>query len=395
MLYIFAIKHYCFLCPVLCAWEYYMVSNQTTYKVAGSMSRPALVVDTNFILEHIDILDKLREFAPVAGYVVVIPYTVIEELDGIKSTRNDDKSRLARAAMNWLMRYFGEGSPGIVGQKMTEIVQPNLRADDAILDCCLYFQDVKHCYTVLLSGDHNLCVKALVHRIKTVTYRDGLTAGEIAHKIMSHAVETPVHVDETPATYDEMDVEMDVDMDDYEVQPAQVEPEARQSIQVPQTKPERQSSTQVPQREPLRDVQAPQTQPEREKAQKETSCESPYDIQVTLLTNLSTAIDNVMHKAFEPYELNKFRYRQCNPFAGLGPFQETFKRYNISVFGDYISRSMSTQLINFTPRNLKTKQQVQSFLELWGAAWLHLTDKSEVQQVRGELAKLQAQADRL
>ncbi|KAK9471384.1 PIN domain-containing protein, partial [Dipodascopsis tothii] len=157
------------------------------------------IVDTNFVLSHLRILDEMVVYAAVYRHVVVFPWTVIKELDGLKNStrvnmvkeKDNNKTtpqvvgQLARRAGNWLFQLFARTDPGVRGQKKDEkLEEAKLSPDDSILDCCRFFRERTGVRTILLSNDRNLCVKALVYSILTVTYVPGLTAQYILNRIL-------------------------------------------------------------------------------------------------------------------------------------------------------------------------------------------------------------------
>lgn len=155
-----------------------------------------LVVDTNFILSHLSLLNDLERLLHtkyMGAYQIVIPKQVVHELDGLKDAdRSIDSrhsiSRLARSAIDWCYLHFHESMPTVTGQRLHERIDKNALKDNAILDCCLYFQNVENGgnnMVVLLSNDKNLCVKALVNNVLTISYRPGMTADLIAGNVVS------------------------------------------------------------------------------------------------------------------------------------------------------------------------------------------------------------------
>lgn len=155
-----------------------------------------LVVDTNFILSHLTLLNDLELLLHqkyMGAYQIVIPKQVVHELDGLKDANKtiDSKhsiSHLARSAIDWCYLHFHESIPTVAGQRLHERIDKNALKDNAILDCCLYFQNVENGgnnMVVLLSNDKNLCVKALVNNILTISYRSGMTAELIADNVVA------------------------------------------------------------------------------------------------------------------------------------------------------------------------------------------------------------------
>lgn len=172
----------------------------------------ALVVDTNFMLTHLDIVEELKELAEQYNQVIVIPWIVVQELDGLKSSTRKNYHRsssasssnsssgedtittetigfLARKATAWIYQVFAQRDSRVVGQKLTQRIDKNLRGDDSILDCCLYFQEEYLLLTIILSNDRNMCNKSLVHNIKTVTFTKSLTAKQISEMVQAEVPE--------------------------------------------------------------------------------------------------------------------------------------------------------------------------------------------------------------
>lgn len=164
-----------------------------------------LIVDTNFILSHLSLLNELEKLLHskyMGVYQIVIPKQVIHELDGLKdadksfshSSNIESKhsmSNLARSAIDWCYSHFHDSIPTVTGQRLHERIDKNAIKDNAILDCCLYFQNIENNgnnMAVLLSNDKNLCVKALVNNILTISYRQGMNAELIASNILNELI---------------------------------------------------------------------------------------------------------------------------------------------------------------------------------------------------------------
>ncbi|KAK9388392.1 PIN domain-containing protein [Lipomyces mesembrius] len=148
------------------------------------------VVDTNFVISHLRILNDLVAQYPKFGNLLVFPETVIDELDGLKtaeppsnvslqSRHQNDIALLARRANDWLFKLLARSEPTIRGQQANEKIERNLFGDKSILDCCRFFQEMRHKPVVLLSNDKNLCVQALIYSIRTVSFVPGLTARDL------------------------------------------------------------------------------------------------------------------------------------------------------------------------------------------------------------------------
>ncbi|KAK7206912.1 PIN domain-containing protein [Myxozyma melibiosi] len=133
-----------------------------------------LVVDTNFAISHLKIIDELVALQGDFGYLIVVPTTVVRELDGLKkdngpwsrtqSNKNSDVAVYARQAIRWLFRALAVSHPAVRPQRLDERhSDKDMAADDSILDCCWYFQKNRDKPVCLLSGDYNLCIKALAN----------------------------------------------------------------------------------------------------------------------------------------------------------------------------------------------------------------------------------------
>lgn len=100
------------------------------------------VIDTNFILSHLQLVNNLALSHPRWRNVTVMPWATIQELDGLKkSARQNDGievAKLARSAINWAYRAFGRRDPGVWAQiKQEKCDNDASHGDAAILDCCV------------------------------------------------------------------------------------------------------------------------------------------------------------------------------------------------------------------------------------------------------------------
>lgn len=153
----------------------------TGTEIITQSDKTIFVVDTNFVISHLNTLEELRKLSHQFNHVIVAPITTVRELDGLKTTDDPNIAKLARFGNDWLFRNLGTRNSGIVGQRLNERLNPNAKKDDAILDCCLYLQQkLNHKLVILLSNDKNLCLKALAEGLLTVSYRPGMTADMIA-----------------------------------------------------------------------------------------------------------------------------------------------------------------------------------------------------------------------
>lgn len=150
-----------------------------------------LVVDTNFMISNLDIVNDIVSYAPAGLFFIVVPSTVLAELDGLKL---DSKVCLeARAANLWIHEQLAMGTPQVRGQRRLERLDVTARKDDAILDCCLWLHEHHgDDLVVLLSNDKNLCAKALVDDIKTISYQLGMTGVQIVDVVYQERLNQPV-----------------------------------------------------------------------------------------------------------------------------------------------------------------------------------------------------------
>ncbi|KAI1311042.1 hypothetical protein EDD11_003584 [Mortierella claussenii] len=169
----------------------------STYSNDDSDPDAVVVFDTNVLISHLNFLhlliqkygsepQKNESALPTSTrkpYVIfVVPWVVVQELDGLKSSGGCrgggevDVADKARRAIRYLQDELGrpEQSRRLRGQKISEHIEKQEQNDDNILDCCRYFrqlypnkQDTK---INLFSNDRNLCVKALIHEFRTISW---------------------------------------------------------------------------------------------------------------------------------------------------------------------------------------------------------------------------------
>ncbi|XP_076171131.1 swt1 RNA endoribonuclease [Ptiloglossa arizonensis] len=141
-----------------------------------------IVVDTNVFLSNIEAIELAKEttFKIYDQPVIVIPWTVIRELDYIKDDNGKTKSVTlcvkARKAVNYINKLFSSKHPRIIGQTREDVARNKEKfsidcPDDEILQTCLQIRDFEKS-VVLLSYDINLCNKAMVYDIMTLGRND-------------------------------------------------------------------------------------------------------------------------------------------------------------------------------------------------------------------------------
>ncbi|KAI8327999.1 PIN domain-containing protein [Chlamydoabsidia padenii] len=138
------------------------------------------VVDTNFLISNLSYLIQLLQQAEQQqdSLLIVIPWTVVLELDGLKNSQRVSNSTdrlgdLARKATRFLEATFQRKSPALRGQRSDETFDressQKVMGDDRILDCCLYFRYHLEKPVLLLSNDRNLSIKAMIHHIDALS----------------------------------------------------------------------------------------------------------------------------------------------------------------------------------------------------------------------------------
>lgn len=111
-----------------------------------------LVVDTNFLVSDLTIVQSVQAWHSKFKHVIVIPWTVIQErtssqlksltaVDGLKNSKRTQKGKsiggLAREAIRWAQDSLHSNNGSVVGQKKNETTDANALDDDAILACCM------------------------------------------------------------------------------------------------------------------------------------------------------------------------------------------------------------------------------------------------------------------
>lgn len=138
-----------------------------------------IVVDTNVFLSNLKTVTELLEDSgkTKSHYrpFVVVPWTVLQELDYIKDNKSRTKSvqlqKSAKSAVDMLFKYFSSKHPRLKGQTAVDAAANRKKfqvesPDDEILQSCLQIRELG-CTVVLLSNDKNLCNKAIIHDIST------------------------------------------------------------------------------------------------------------------------------------------------------------------------------------------------------------------------------------
>ncbi|KAH6572785.1 hypothetical protein BASA50_006844 [Batrachochytrium salamandrivorans] len=192
----------------------------------------AVVVDTNFLIAQLALLRKVVDLMP-AHMFLFIPDVVIKELDGLKQNHSketlqtgDALDRIkvslgdcARQAIQFLYTALSTSNSSssssnnsnntsrIRGQSKAEADRLPYRADanndDLILESCLQCVSDIASTAVLLSNDKNLCIKAAINGIPTISEFRGnhhALLDEIQAQVSKHIAASKV-VKPIPASY--------------------------------------------------------------------------------------------------------------------------------------------------------------------------------------------------
>ena len=132
-----------------------------------------LILDTNILLEDSNLISTLKSKRKVNSKppIIVIPFVVLNELDGLKIDIDRPVSKKARAAIHKLhdlsknkdSQYLPQN--GFDADKARNLFQGD-NNDDEILKCCLYIkQKYKRATVELVTRDINLKNKAYAHGV--------------------------------------------------------------------------------------------------------------------------------------------------------------------------------------------------------------------------------------
>lgn len=139
-----------------------------------SEQRLVIVIDTNVFIHNLPVIRHIVS-SYFIGFVekptIVIPWRVINELDGLKdNTTKSAVQRLANDALNYLYEMLPKNQ-WIIGQTVKEAEQRLFVCevpDDEVLNCCLQ-HTAQGNSVILLSNDKNLCNKGTINGIKNMS----------------------------------------------------------------------------------------------------------------------------------------------------------------------------------------------------------------------------------
>ncbi|KYN04040.1 Uncharacterized protein C1orf26 [Cyphomyrmex costatus] len=138
-----------------------------------------IVIDTNVFLLNLEIVEEAKDaaFKNYPRPFIVIPWTVICELDYFKHNEANELSVKARKAISFIHKQFSSKHPRFIGQTREQAIKNkedfSLNCpDDEILQCCLQISQLQK--STLLSYDKNLCNKAMIYNIMALGRHDSL-----------------------------------------------------------------------------------------------------------------------------------------------------------------------------------------------------------------------------
>ncbi|KAI8834732.1 PIN domain-containing protein [Chytriomyces cf. hyalinus JEL632] len=146
-----------------------------------NLKRAVIVIDTNAWISHSNFCKRIMLLLP-SDTPIAIPRVVIRELDGLKGSRimrdspQHDVKILARFSGDLIYRAFLEKKANVIGQKSGETLytkdrlpEGRITNDDWILDYARYLKKNLSPNVFLVSNDKNLCTKAIIESIQTVS----------------------------------------------------------------------------------------------------------------------------------------------------------------------------------------------------------------------------------
>ncbi|CAL1700839.1 unnamed protein product [Somion occarium] len=176
---------------------------EMTDVVASDVNR-YLIVDTNFLIDHLAVLKRfsqdLEELASnvrfahlVSGLQIIVPSVVLSELDGLK--KREELRWFAQTASTWLLEKSKErGLVKVQSRKETlpsstlSVGEVDHRKNDlAIFDCCQFFATKGR--VCLVSADKNLSIECEANGIFTIKPPQGRwTSRALAYAIYGEGI---------------------------------------------------------------------------------------------------------------------------------------------------------------------------------------------------------------
>jgi len=144
------------------------------------------VVDSNIYIDNLSLVISIAE-----QDILAVPWTVLQELDGLKGNKNSEVAAAARKANRWMAQQVKNKTNRILFQKMSEFstkAGADETADDRILLYCLYLKDLYGDVVSLITNDTNLSTKALVDEIEVFSEGQLSISYKSQNKVLSQIV---------------------------------------------------------------------------------------------------------------------------------------------------------------------------------------------------------------
>jgi rRNA-processing protein FCF1 len=135
----------------------------------SKISRAFVVLDTNILLWCLALVKRMMDKVRWCKVIPVIPYTVVQEIDGLKKSHDAGISKKASEAVNWihLLAYDEKSEAGF--EDRNDVSKKEICNDDRILAVAERLLE-KHeknsdVLVFLLTNDKNLQTKARIHHV--------------------------------------------------------------------------------------------------------------------------------------------------------------------------------------------------------------------------------------
>lgn len=149
------------------------------------------VVDTNYWLAHLGMVEGLVKRFDKSRAILVIPWVVLQELDGLKQTgkkymgetQSVSVAAQAQRAITFINKHLGHAQ-GLHGQRIDEMIDASQINDDGLLDCARYFKERRRLPVTLLSNDVNLGNKFKVLSMGSMKWEAGLSPDDVLRRVL-------------------------------------------------------------------------------------------------------------------------------------------------------------------------------------------------------------------
>ncbi|ORY80460.1 PIN domain-domain-containing protein [Protomyces lactucae-debilis] len=151
------------------------------------------VVDTNYWLAHLGLLEGLIQRFDQSRVLLVLPWVALGELDGLKlqekrytgTSQSISVAEQAQRANKFISKHLGHAK-GLYAQQIDEIIDPNQINDDGILDCARYIKERRKVPVTLLSNDVNLGNKFKVLGMGSMVWENGLQPDDVLRRVLGN-----------------------------------------------------------------------------------------------------------------------------------------------------------------------------------------------------------------